>query len=95
MMSKKQEPALVEMEEEFDFDELSSMLDSGDDSEEMNYFLEHTISATHNEMDIALELTRLVHPQGSKEDAVLSTFERALATVREHSPMEEILQALA
>lgn len=93
-MMSKQQPAVVDMEEEFDLDDLSSMLESDDDSDEMNYFLEHTINAAQNEMNIALELTKLVHPSKGSEEAVFETYQRALATVRENSPLEEILQEL-
>lgn len=86
----------LKRQEEDDFD-FSDMIGSpGDDA--INGMFSNLVGASNHQMNIAIELTKLVIEKGSvpdiKEEAVFSIFKRASKAVSESFPLKPLWDQL-
>jgi hypothetical protein len=77
-----------------DHDDLSFTLQDSYEDETINAMLGNMVGANHSQMEIALELTKLIVDKGAlpnlNEEQVLATFQRAFKVIIESSPLQQL-----
>ena len=81
-----------------EIDDFPFLLDDELEDEVFNDIFANMVTASHNQMQIALKLTELVteksSPANINEERVLNTFKQAMKTVGECSPVQALWEKL-
>ncbi len=88
-MAKNRAPQKKEM------DDFPMMMDSSFVNEEMmDCMMDHMIDANQGQMEVALELTRMIMGAARtpmNEESILATFKRSLKTINESCPIHQMM----
>lgn len=79
------------------FDEFSSLLEEQAQTEGLE-MVGYMVQSSHNQMDIALGLTRLIVEKNTghwEEAKVLATFKQALKMINENSPLKQMWEMVS